>query len=71
MRAIGFFAGDDQCVLTVNGTQVGVGRGHPNLLGIEIAQHLHAGDNQLAVAATNMQSDVPQQSGRLDWRGAC
>ncbi|MGO8745080.1 MAG: family 78 glycoside hydrolase catalytic domain, partial [Thermoguttaceae bacterium] len=68
VRAIGFIAGDDQCVLTVNGAQVGVARGHPNLLGIEITGNLHAGDNQLAVAATNLPADVPNNPG--GWIGA-
>jgi alpha-L-rhamnosidase len=56
-RAMCFFAGDDQCVFYVNGAQVGVGRGHPGLVGVEVA--LHPGDNELAVAATNVPS-VPQ-----------
>lgn len=67
-RALAFIAGDDQCVLFVNGTQVGVGRGHPNVLGMEIAKNLHVGPNQLAVAATNMASDVPNNPG--SWIGA-
>jgi alpha-L-rhamnosidase len=58
-RALAFFAGDDLCVFYVNGAQVGVGRGHPNLVGAEIGGNLHAGDNQLAVAATNAKADVP------------
>ena len=68
LQAVGFVAGDDQCVLTVNGTKVGVGHGHPNLLGVDLTGKLHAGDNQLAVAATNMQSDVPNNPG--GWIGA-
>ncbi len=67
-RAVAFVAGDDQCVLYVNGTQVGVGRGHPNVLGMEIATNLHAGANQIAVAATNMAADVPNNPG--SWIGA-
>ena len=68
VRAMAFFAGDDQCVFYVNGTQVGVGRGHPNLVGVDIAGNLHVGDNQLAVAATNVQADVPNNPG--GWIGA-
>ncbi len=67
-RAIAFFAGDDMCVFYVNGQQVGVGHGHPGLVGVEIAQHLHAGDNQLAAAATNAKADVPNNPG--GWIGA-
>jgi len=63
VRAIAFFAGDDECKVLVNGTEIGVGRGHPNLLGADIADHLRVGDNQLAVAATNMDSDVPNNPG--------
>ncbi|MHB8953470.1 MAG: family 78 glycoside hydrolase catalytic domain [Pirellulaceae bacterium] len=67
-RALAFFAGDDQCVMTVNGTQVGVGRGHPNLIGVDVTGNLGPGDNQLAVAATNAQADVPNNPG--GWIGA-
>lgn len=67
-RAIAFFAGDDQCVFYVNGAQVGVGRGHPGLVGVEVATNLHAGANLLAVAATNLQADVPNNPG--GWIGA-
>jgi alpha-L-rhamnosidase len=59
-RAMCFFAGDDQCVLYVNGTQVGISRGHPNLIGLDLARQLHVGDNVLAVAATNAHSAVTQ-----------
>ena len=68
VRAICFFAGDDQCVFSVNGTQVGVGRGHPNLIGVDVTGNLRAGDNQLAVAATNLAADVPNNPG--GWIGA-
>ena len=68
VRALAFFAGDDLCVLSVNGTQVGVGHGHPNLIGVDITGNLHGGDNQLAVAATNAQADVPNNPG--GWIGA-
>ena len=68
VRAVAFFAGDDLCVLSVNGTQVGVGRGHPNLIGVDVTGNLHGGDNQLAVSATNAQADVPNNPG--GWIGA-
>lgn len=68
VRAIAFFAGDDQCVFIVNGAQVGIGRGHPQAIGVDLTGHLRAGDNQLAVAATNMHSDVPNNPG--GWIGA-
>ena len=68
VRALAFFAGDDQCVFMINGTQAGVGRGHPNLIGIDVGPQLHAGANQLAVAATNVQSNVPNNPG--GWIGA-
>ncbi len=58
-RAMCFFAGDDQCVLYVNGAQVGVSRGHPALIGVDLAGRLHPGDNILAVSATNVPS-VPR-----------
>lgn len=67
-RAICFFAGDDQCVFYVNGAQVGVGLGHPGLVGVNITQNLHLGDNALAAAATNMKADVPNNPG--GWIGA-
>lgn len=67
-RAICFFAGDDQCVFYVNGAQVGVGHGHPGLIGVNITQNLHAGSNDLAAAATNMKADVPNNPG--GWIGA-
>lgn len=63
VRALAFFAGDDLCVFYVNGAQVGAGHGHPNLVGVEIAGSLHAGDNQLAAAATNAKADVPNNPG--------
>ncbi len=68
VRALAFFAGDDLCIFYVNGTQVGVGRGHPNLIGVDVAGNLHAGDNQLAIAATNAQADVPNNP--AGWIGA-
>jgi len=58
-RALAFFAGDDLCVFSVNGAQVGAAHGHPNLIGVEITGNLHAGDNQLAVLAANAQANVP------------
>jgi len=61
-RAMCFFAGDDQCVFYAGGAQVGVGRGHPGLIGVDLTGHLHPGDNQLAVAATNVPS-VPENPG--------
>ena len=68
VRAIAFFAGDDLCVMSVNGSQVGVGRGHPNLIGVEITGNLHTGDNQLSVTAANGQANVPNNPG--SWIGA-
>jgi len=68
VRALAFFAGDDVCVFAVNGTQVGIGRGHPNLIGVDVTGNLHVGDNQLAVAATNAPADVPHNPG--GWIGA-
>jgi alpha-L-rhamnosidase len=68
VRALAFFAGDDQCVFAINGTQVGVGRGHPNLIGVDVTGNLRVGDNQLAVAATNARADVPNNPG--GWIGA-
>ena len=64
----GLLRGRRSVRLPVNGTQVGVGRGHPNLIGIDITRNLHVGDNQLAVAATNVQADVPNNPG--GWIGA-
>jgi len=58
-RAMCFFAADDQCVFYAGGAQVGIGRGHPGLIGVDLAGHLHPGDNQLAATATNVPS-VPQ-----------
>ena len=58
-RAMCFFAGDDLCVLDVNGTQAGISRGHPNLIGVDLARRLHVGVNLLAVVASNVAS-VPQ-----------
>ena len=68
VRALAFFAGDDLCVMSVNGSQVGVGRGHPNLIGVEITRSLRVGDNQLAVTAANGQANVPHNPG--SWIGA-
>ncbi len=62
-RAICFFTGDDQCVFYVNGAQVGVGHGHPGLVGVEVTGNLRSGVNHLAVAATNMPADVPNNPG--------
>ena len=67
-RAICFFAGDDQCVFYVNGAQIGVGHGHPGLVGADVTGQLRPGANELAVAATNMPSNVPNNPG--GWIGA-
>ncbi len=67
-RAICFFAGDDQCVCYLNGERLGVGHGHPNLVGADVTGQLRPGSNQLAVAATNMPADVPNNPG--GWIGA-
>ncbi len=67
-RATAFFAGDDLCVFYVNGTQVGAGHGHPNLVGVDITGNLHAGDNQLAASATNAQANVANNP--AGWIGA-
>ncbi len=68
VRAICFFAGDDQCVFYVNGAQIGVGRGHPGLVGADVTGKIMPGRNQLAVAATNMPANVPNNPG--GWIGA-
>ena len=67
-RAICFFAGDDVCSFYVNGAQIGVGRGHPNLVGIDVTGQLHSGANELAVLAANLPADVPNNPG--GWIGA-
>ena len=67
-RAYCFFAGDDQCVFYINGAQIGVGHGHPGLVGADVASQIQSGRNQLAVAATNMPADVPNNPG--GWIGA-
>ena len=53
-RAICFFAADDRGALYVNGTQVGIGNGHPNLIGVDIARLLRSGENVLAMEASNL-----------------
>ena len=53
-RAVCLFAGDDQCSFCVNGVQVGVSHGHPNLVVADITPHLRPGTNLLAAAATNL-----------------
>jgi len=60
-RAMCFFAGDDQCSLSVNGGQppIGTSFGHPDLIGVDVTGQLRPGDNELAVAATNVPS-VPR-----------
>jgi len=67
-RAVCLFAGDDVCQLWVNGVQVGVSHGHPNLVVAEISTQLRAGTNQLAAAATNVPVNLPQNPG--GWIGA-
>ncbi len=39
-RAVAMFAADDHCTLSVNGVQVGIGHGHPNLIAAEITAQL-------------------------------
>jgi alpha-L-rhamnosidase len=54
-----FFAGDDVVTLYVNGVHIGVGRGHPSLVGADIVGQLRAGANELAVVNTNGSAPVP------------
>ncbi len=68
VRAIAFFAGDDAVSYYVNGTQVGVGRGHPALIGADVTTLLHPSVNQLAAAITNGNADVPANP--AGWIGA-
>jgi alpha-L-rhamnosidase len=58
-RALCFFAGDDVVFFYVNGASVGVGHAHPNLIGVDLTGKLKAGVNQLAVAVTNGNVNVP------------
>lgn len=62
-RAFCFFAGDDVCTFYVNGVQVGVGRGHPSLMGADLAGLLRPGANELAVQAVNQPANVPNNPG--------
>ncbi len=63
-----FFAGDDAVTFYVNGAHIGVGRGHPALVGADITGKLRAGANELAVANTNGAADVPANP--AGWIGA-
>ncbi|MCA9062504.1 MAG: family 78 glycoside hydrolase catalytic domain [Planctomycetaceae bacterium] len=54
-----FFAGDDVVTFYVNGAHLGTGRGHPSLVGADIAGQLKPGVNELAVANSNGAADVP------------
>ncbi len=59
IRAHAFFAGDDAVEMFINHESIGIGRGHPNLVGEDISARLKPGVNQLAVAATNGDANVP------------
>ncbi|MFV1967493.1 MAG: family 78 glycoside hydrolase catalytic domain [Pirellulaceae bacterium] len=59
VRAFCFFAGDDAVSFYVNGALIGIGRGHPSLVGAELTGQLKPGTNELAVANTNGDANVP------------
>ena len=68
VRAFCFFAGDDAIQFFVNGALVGMGNGHPNLVGAELTGQLKQGVNQLAALNRNADADVPNNPG--GWIGA-
>ncbi len=68
VRAICFFAGDDAVSFYVNGAHIGVGRGHPALVGADLTGQLKPGVNELAAAITNGNADVPANP--AGWIGA-
>ncbi|MEO2012802.1 MAG: family 78 glycoside hydrolase catalytic domain [Fuerstiella sp.] len=68
IRALAFCAGDDSVAMYVNGALVGIGNGHPNLVGADLTGNIHPGINQLAAAITNGNADVPNNPG--GWIGA-
>ncbi|MCP4174041.1 MAG: hypothetical protein GY758_25090, partial [Fuerstiella sp.] len=67
-RALGFCAGDDSVAMYVNGALIGIGNGHPNLVGADLTGNIKPGINQLAAAITNGNADVPNNPG--GWIGA-
>jgi len=58
-RAVCLFAGDDVISFYVNGSLIGIGRGHPSLIGVDLTSQLKPGVNQLAAALSNSDADVP------------
>lgn len=58
-KAFCLFAGDDQIQYYLNGTLLGVGRGHPQLVHADVTDQLKPGVNRLAAALTNADADVP------------
>ncbi|MDG1897944.1 MAG: family 78 glycoside hydrolase catalytic domain, partial [Fuerstiella sp.] len=67
-RALAFCAGDDSVTMYVNGALVGIGNGHPNLVGADLTGSIKPGINQLAATVTNGNADVPNNPG--GWIGA-
>ncbi|MBC8353992.1 MAG: family 78 glycoside hydrolase catalytic domain [Planctomycetes bacterium] len=68
VRAHCFFAGDDSVQFFVNGALVGIGNGHPSLVGAELTRQLKPGVNELAASITNGNADVPNNP--AGWIGA-
>jgi alpha-L-rhamnosidase len=68
LSAYCFFAGDDAVSLYLNGALLGTGNGHPMLVGADITGRLKHGTNELAVALTNANANVPANPS--GWIGA-
>ncbi len=62
-RAVCLFAADDHCTLAVNGVEIGMSRGHPNLVGVDVTSHLRSGVNLLTAVVANLSAPVSQNPG--------
>ncbi|MCA8994587.1 MAG: family 78 glycoside hydrolase catalytic domain, partial [Planctomycetaceae bacterium] len=67
-KAFCLFAGDDRIQHYLNGSLLGTGAGHPNLVHADVTEQLKPGINRLAVALTNSDADVPANPS--GWVGA-